>query len=237
MPTKSVRLSDSVAFDIRVHDRRDDFISPAIMRDGIWSKHETQIVMDHVKPGDVFVDVGANIGWFSLVAAAIGAEVHAFEPCLENYLILLDNVMHFANVQSLNVAISSEFGSDTLYLAETNLGDHRMTPVEGRTETPIDKTTISNYFDHSIDFIKVDTQGHEGHVFKGMAGYFAAGHRRPKILWELWPKGMAASGIDAHQAIEILRGYGYRVPDLTQSIRRLMNSADPESHETVFATP
>ena len=66
-----------------VHGERDRFVSRRIREEGVWEPYETSLVLAMLRPGDVFVDVGANIGYFTILAAsAVGAQgmVFAFEP-------------------------------------------------------------------------------------------------------------------------------------------------------------
>lgn len=58
---------------MQVHAMADVHVSAAIARDGIWEPQETRFLLDTLRPGDVFVDVGANIGYFSLLASRLAA--------------------------------------------------------------------------------------------------------------------------------------------------------------------
>lgn len=240
LPTKSVRLSDRIAFDIRVHDKPDSWVSRLIMRDGIWAPDETAVILDRLKEGDLFVDVGANIGWFTVLASEIvgkDGQVWAYEPDPDNYAILEDNVSHRDNVMAFDSGLSDHDGTIDLFRSSTNLGDHRMFASDDRESICVDVETFGSYV-NDIDFIKIDVQGHEGRVLIGMADYFCNRRRkRPLILVELWPNGMDASGASPEFTLELLKFYGYHVPDLTATIKALRSTSDFEAHTTILFEP
>ena len=57
----------------------DTVIGPSIEQ-GTWEDHESRLFRAHLRPGCRVLDLGANVGWFSVLAVLAGAEVHAFEP-------------------------------------------------------------------------------------------------------------------------------------------------------------
>ena len=92
---------------------------------------ETSYLMQVLKPGMLFLDIGANIGYFTLLAAsAVGPEgrVIAVEPEPKNYRVLTKNLAlnGIKNALPRNVALGSSCGSAALYLNEQNWGDHRL---------------------------------------------------------------------------------------------------------------
>lgn len=68
-----------------------DDVSQTLLRLGVWEKDETEAIAARLAPGDVFLDFGAHIGWFSVLAASRGASVHAFEGDAENLDLLREN--------------------------------------------------------------------------------------------------------------------------------------------------
>ncbi|SRR6266545_2940317 len=79
-----------------LHDpARDRFIAPSLLHAGCFKPFETELVMNEVRPGDVVVDVGAHIGYFTLLLAALvgpKSRVFAFEPDPDNFALLCRNV-------------------------------------------------------------------------------------------------------------------------------------------------
>jgi FkbM family methyltransferase len=115
---------------LRTHES-DEWISPSIERYGIWEPYETEVILRNLREGDVFVDIGANIGYYSVIAAsAVGdnGKVFAFEPDPTNYDLLEQNIAAngFENVRAFRKAVSSSSDERYLYLCERNKGDHRL---------------------------------------------------------------------------------------------------------------
>ena len=130
---------------LQLHDERDRFVSRRIREDGIWEPFETSLVLASLSPGAVFVDVGANIGYFTVLAAdRVGdsGAVFAFEPDPENFSLLQANLKLNGvrrQVEAVRAALSEEEGEGGLYLSEDNLGDHQIySDGAGRSAVPID---------------------------------------------------------------------------------------------------
>ena len=85
----------SVPLKMHIHGEQDQFVSRRIREEGIWEPYETSLLLSMLRPGDVFVDVGANIGYFSVLAASVVGDdgaVFAFEPDPDNFRLLRRNV-------------------------------------------------------------------------------------------------------------------------------------------------
>ena len=92
------------ALQMYVHGPEDKHVSRKIREQGLWEPFETSLIVSRLNTGDVFVDVGANIGYFTLIAASLvgdQGQVYAFEPDPENYRLLEKNCAH--NFSQLNV--------------------------------------------------------------------------------------------------------------------------------------
>jgi hypothetical protein len=96
-----------------------------------YEPYLTKLVMDLIRPGDVVVDVGAMIGYYTVIfARLVGADgtVYAFEPDPENFAILEENVSlnGYSHVRLERAAVSDRAGTGRLYLNTSNRGDHRI---------------------------------------------------------------------------------------------------------------
>lgn len=152
---------------------------------------ETKLVEVFLKPGDVFVDVGAHLGWFSVIASRIVGDkgkVFAFEPNHKSYNLLKRNLAEnkCANVVAENVAVSDNTGECSVYTLGdlwfgSSLIDPRKDPeffitpnlsdFDDKTiyESKVRKTSLDAYFGNQrVDFVKTDTEGHDGRVWVGM---------------------------------------------------------------------
>ncbi len=131
-----------------------------------------------IKPGMIVIDIGAHIGYFTRILSTLVGQkgrVYAFEPCSENYPVLLHNLSpgKFSNVQAFQKAVAEKESTSTLYLSP---GHSNHSLFSGYTENPANEhvETISiDYFVKKtgikkVDFIKIDVEGSELSVIKGM---------------------------------------------------------------------
>jgi FkbM family methyltransferase len=206
---------------MKVHTTTDIHISSEIASLKIWEAEETQFIIDTVKPGSSFVDVGANIGYFTTIAAKlVGAkgQVSAFEPDSDNYQLLSENcrINECLNTSIYDVALSNYNSTGKLYINTENKGDHTIYPTEDiRTSTNITLVNGSDFVTKhklSIDFLKVDTQGSEFQVISGLREAIAQNLPKLVMLLELSPNSMKIAGHSGKELLEILNffnGYFY----------------------------
>lgn len=171
---------------------------------------ETKFVARQLSPGMTFIDIGANSGYYSLLAAQIVSQqgrVFAFEPNPSNVEILRTNIAAngLENVVAEELAISSRTGEVNLYLSSINEGDHRI--YEGRDDDfynagrerlaiRVQTTTLDRYlegFASSVDFVKLDIQGAEHEALKGMKRTLS-GNADIVLMTEYWPYGLRKCG-------------------------------------------
>lgn len=195
-----------------VHDTGDRVVSKAIREHGHWEYYETLLLMKHLKYGDVFLDVGANIGYYSLIAAhRVGGEgrVIAVEPEAHNFQLLQKN-RHLNGFESViktfQCALSNSNTSSTLYLSDHNYGDHRAFPGLDHQRQETVKSMVGDQLvgTQQVDFIKVDTQGAEFHVLSGLRDTIARNRAHLKLIVEFSPYGLRHSGVDGHQLLSLL---------------------------------
>ena len=130
---------------------------------------ETEIVKSNVKKNDIVIDVGANIGYYTLLMAKNEAIVFSYEPEPQNFELLKKNVIlndFSSNVKLYNKAVSNFNGNSKLALAAHTTGQHKLGTNRFGNET-IDVEVIKLELD-KIDFAKIDVEGDELHVLQGM---------------------------------------------------------------------
>ncbi len=201
-----------------VHGEQDRFVSQRLREHGIWEPYETSLVLSLLRPGDVFIDVGANVGYFSVVAASVvGAQgaVFAFEPDPDNCRLLRAN----AGLNGLDdrifvveAALSDVSGPGELFLSADNLGDHQIyAGDEQRSSVPVALLDGGKYLAgrlQRIDLLKVDTQGSEYQVMAGLAPLLKELARPPRIIIELTPHSLRQAGASGRALIELLATLG-----------------------------
>jgi FkbM family methyltransferase len=169
---------------------------------GIWEPHVTAVIRSVLRPGDVFVDVGANIGYFTLLAARLvgsSGRVHALEPSEGTYAKLVANLElnDLANVVPECVAAGATSGEATFrdVVEGTNTGASslRSDPERGwgvRRAVPVTVPlrTLAEVVPEPdwprLRRVKIDVEGYESDVLAGLEPILAAGHR-PAVAVEL----------------------------------------------------
>ncbi|MEZ5502207.1 MAG: FkbM family methyltransferase [Halioglobus sp.] len=208
----------SRSLQLYLHGEQDRYVSRRLREEGIWEPFETSLLLGLLRPGDVFVDVGANIGYFTILAAsAVGEQgaVFAFEPDPDNYRLLcanavLNGLAHC--VTAVEAALSDAAGEGQLFLSEDNLGDHQVyAGDEHRRSLPITLCHGGRYLAprlRRMDLLKVDTQGSEFRVMAGLLPLLAALPAPPRIMIELTPHALRQAGASGRALIELLATLG-----------------------------
>lgn len=214
---------------------QDKVIVPSLIIYGVWEKFETDLFYKIVKPGDVVVDVGANIGYYTLIAAGlVGKEgkVYAFEPEPSNYKLLTKNVgiNSFRNVTAIQKAISDDNGKIRLYLDKVNLGAPSFSEenifIERGSYVDVETISLDEFFENrkkeeKFNFIKIDAEGAEGLIVNGAKNILQ--ENNPKILMEFWPYGQKNIGTDPMKLLNTLMDYGYGMRLVDDEKQSLIN--------------
>lgn len=184
-------------------DPNDTVVSRHLEQFGCFEPLETAVVRQAVRPGDIVLDIGANIGYYTLQFSDLvgpNGHVYAFEPDPRNYEILQQNIAQNGcrNVTMVQAAAYASTGSMRLFLNAENHGDHRVWhsgPARESLEVPM--VAIDDYLAgrnvHAVDFVKIDVQGAEAAVMQGMLGVLASSPRL-RLVTEFWPRGLHLAG-------------------------------------------
>lgn len=143
-----------------------DFVKEEFLKSGVWEPKTTEYIEKHLKEGQTFVDIGANVGYYSILTSKLGAKVLAFEPSLNNRKILEKNIKdNNCDVQVFSQALSNENGSAILY-TDTTPGQYSLVG-SGKGEQ-VEKIKYDDLNLPIPDFIKIDAEGAEKQVLEGM---------------------------------------------------------------------
>jgi FkbM family methyltransferase len=206
-------------------DTRDRVLSTHLLGEEIWEPAETAAFLSHAREGAWVFDVGANIGYYTLLGArAVGPSglVHAFEPEPHNYEFLARNVAEngFGNVRPHNVAVSNVAGTMRLHLDDANFGAHSFeadsVPTPSGRSVDVLTVRLDDFAEEAARvetgiLVKIDVQGAEGLVVEGGRRFFAL--PRITVIMEFWPVALARAGADARGLLEVLGGLGFTIQD------------------------
>ena len=193
----------------------DPYIFGRLRRGEMFEPHILAVIAALTPPGAAFIDVGANIGVFTLCAARLAGprgQVLAVEPAPDNLTLLRRNIRQNAmpgrtRVRVLAAAASDAEGSASLSLSLENAGDHRL---GSRSRTGGEKVRTTRLDTARLPagqplVMKFDIQGAETAALRGLSGILAPGSPRTiRALVEFWPFGLADCGSSAEDLIAVL---------------------------------
>lgn len=222
-----------------VLDESDKDLSRQVKFTGSYSdeKLETQVMMKHLEPGQTFIDVGANLGFYSVLAASLVGKtgrVFSFEPFVHNADLIMASAREnrFENLTVVNAAVSDKAGSAKMYLSPFYSSEHSMFdyhystgPNSTREVIDVKTVTIDYYLENQAgslraDFIKMDIEGSEGRAISGMEKVITE-NKKISLLTEFWPSAISNSGIEPKAYLERLAGFGFElfhIDGLKQSV-------------------
>jgi FkbM family methyltransferase len=227
-----------VPLQLYVHGEHDQFVSRRLREEGVWEPYETSLLLSFLQPGDVFVDVGANIGYFSILAASVvgtSGAVFAFEPDPDNCRLLrasaglngLENA-----ITLVEAGLSDAAGAGQLYLSADNLGDHQIyVSGESRNSVPITLYRGSDFLGQCLqrmDLLKVDTQGSEYQVLAGLLPLLQGLPQTPRMMIELTPYSLREAGASGRALIELVATLGQPMWIIDHIEHRLVASTAQE---------
>jgi len=168
-------------------------------------------------PGSTFIDVGANMGIYTLVASRLVGEagrVIAFEPSAQSFPLLRKNIAlnGLTNVLALPEALSHEIGRTRLYHGPDPVSNSlgRGLSWDGDAEE-VATETLDNVLHRTslmrVDAIKIDVEGAEELVLRGALKTLT--RVRPIIVFEINPGACSSLGLSPYGAMELLQSLGY----------------------------
>ncbi len=187
----------------------------------IYEPLETELVKKLVKKGDVVLDLGANIGYYTLLMAKLVGDkgkVFSFEPEPQNFTLLKKNVEinNYQNVTLEECAIGKKSGKTELFLSEFGAAMHTIYESE-YCHKPIEIKIVSldDYFNNKelknkISFIKIDIEGSEFPCLQGMRNILNANNSL-KLLIEFMPEALIDFGTDPQKLLDFLVSNSFKI--------------------------
>lgn len=212
------------SFVMHLHPRS-ELVSDIIRERGRYSHNDLRIMRALINEGDFVVDIGANIGWYTLFFSAfVGAagSVLAVEPERDNLVILRRNLLknRIRNVEVFAGALSEVSGKGRLFLSRDNSGDHMLDMGSERSSAresagvaidTLDRLVVKRWKGKIPTFIKMDVQGSEPKILRGARTLFD--QHRPVVMLEYSPDHIyrcGSSGFEIFAFIESRRYVPFR---------------------------
>ena len=178
---------------------------------GNYESELNQFLKRVIKPGDIFFDCGANIGYFSLLAARYGATVFAFEPVNTTFQKLIANLAlnNSQRIFPIKMAVGNISGEKEIYLSgEENIGMSSFMHPEnyaGLSES-VQVTRLDDWIAgsdiHNIDIIKLDIEGSELSALQGMK--VTLEKNKPLVISEINPETLLQFEINPSDIINFM---------------------------------
>lgn len=184
-----------------------------------WEPFTSKIIKEYIKKGDTVLDIGANIGYFTLIFSKLvgpSGNIYAFEPEPTNFSLLKNNLIinNITNVTLEQKAVSDQTKKTKLFLNKYNMGAHSLQDfsmqksfVEVESIKLDDYTKIEN---SKVDFIKLDIEGAECNAIQGMNALLNK-NENLTILTEFSPSLLKGFGRDPIGFLNILTNYGFKI--------------------------
>ena len=198
-----------------------DVIERSLHVGGEWDRHVLEALRVHLRPGDTFVDVGANIGYFTLFASRLvgtSGRVVAIEPAQGNLARLCDHLAmnQSANVLVVSTAAGSSHGVPFLHLpTPNNNGAANLRPAVGGAGHAVFQAPLDELFescDVRPQLIKLDIEGFELEALRGLKRTLE--RHAPVVVCELTNEFLHEIGQDARELLQFMESLGYRCRSL-----------------------
>jgi FkbM family methyltransferase len=212
---KVLETADGFLMDINTSD----FIQRTIYLTGDWDESVSEILRHRLKPGMTFVDAGANVGFFSLLAAKlIGPTGHviAFEPNPAVFEILVNNATFngYTWIDAHQSGLFDKIGQGTLHIPAENCGAGTMRPGEGGINIPL--VRMDDVVKRKVDLLKIDVEGAEVAALRGAQNVLSD---CPTVICEVSEYSLRAMGHSHYELYDLMALHKF-VPEIISPVRR-----------------
>ena len=217
-----------------VLDKSDLDLSRQIQMLGTYSTEsfERKVLEKYLKKDQIMLDIGANIGFYSLFARSIIGEkgmVYSFEALKENTEMIQMSIVEnsFENINVINAGISNKVGKGFLHVSPYYNSEHSLFNYHyssGKTngnKIQINLNTVDNFLqnkvnDLNIDIIKMDIEGSESNALEGMTDTLNY-NDNIVLVTEFWPQGFKNSNNKSKEFLEKLNSVGFQINHIDEN--------------------
>ncbi|MBS3963214.1 MAG: FkbM family methyltransferase [Methylomonas sp.] len=210
----------STVFDQTISGNTQDQIQRYIYYFGVWEPNLTTFIKNRLKEDDVFIDVGANIGYFSLLASTLvgrTGKVIAIEASPKIYTLLGHNINRnqCSNVSALNIAVSDKEEILKVFTSpDSNIGQTSVLPnLDFTYECDISAKPLSSIVNvddfKKARLIKIDVEGAEWSVLSGLIPMLEHARSDIEIIVELSPDRLKDTDMSVEKIILNFKELGF----------------------------
>lgn len=193
----------------------------------IYEPEAVELLMQQLTPQDVFIDVGANIGYFTLVTGVCfpGIKIVAFEMGHENVQILEKNIRlnGLTGVEVFKGAVSDHSG--TLFYQDSAVGNAVLKIIEDNKDNNPDvvkvrSVSLDDFFatrESKPTFVKIDVEGAEMKVLQGMKSMLK---NNIKLLIEIHPNDLREFGSSREEVLDYLENFSFTIQPVPNNDRK-----------------
>lgn len=203
------------------------------------------VMKKYLKAGDTFIDIGANIGRITIIALSLvgkSGQVHAFEPIPKYYQLMEDIAAdnHEYRLENNHCALGESCGTTTMAVSRTNIGLNSLLSdlleeddIQQKVEVPVIR--LDDYIRdnnlNQIALIKIDTEGYEFPVLRGLSRFLQSTNRQPPIICEITLEAYTLMDCRIEDLRDYMKNYGYQaysitIPGKKVELAKMKNNTD-----------
>lgn len=200
-------------------------ISRELFFTGVHESESTRQIKHELRPGMNVLEIGANVGYYALLEAKLigtNGRIIAFEPSMENVINLkLNTAINNLDerIEIYQVGAGSSNGKAEFYcMNKGNTSSFYKRENESSIATTavmsVDVVTVDHFFenrDEHIDFFRMDVEGYEFEIIKGMEDFLDASDSPQKCFIEVHSRLLNENGYSAGEFINFLKSFGYEI--------------------------
>jgi FkbM family methyltransferase len=243
-PLPAVKRIDNVVFEFDTGPYR----GTAPMYFGSYAVPIVETMKRILRRGDIFFDIGANIGYLSAIGAGLvgpQGQVHCFEPVTEYF----DRLRRLAELNpdyaiTPNACGAGEIaGSCTIYVTRepgqnTMVSDYKSGPeIVSTQDVPVIR--LDSYIEQrgieKVKLIKIDAEGFELPILKGLENFFRRWQWRPEVICEIAPRAYPLMGRKVSELAKYMADYGYTARDLLDGVTPVDLQAMRQVDDVLFS--
>ena len=211
-----INYSTRFGFNIYLNSK-DPLIGQPISLGAVYEENVTNFLQKYLKQNITFLDIGANIGWYSLLTAQFlndNCKIYAFEPFSANTKLLLASKLknNFKSIKVIQAAAGNQFGTVAFGASGSN-GQCKEVGIEAESilvSDTVNMVKIDNIVKEKVDLIKIDIEGAEYNALLGSINTIK--NSLPIIFSEFTPTALpSVCGITWDEYLNFIVNLGYQI--------------------------